>query len=51
MQSSEERDVRYMMDDWGYTRAEALRALEDGAQADVGIERMEARLYTLAGDD
>ena len=39
--TDEERDIDYMMTEWGLTRGEAEQALEDGAQGDIMTERSE----------
>lgn len=48
---SVEADIRFMMSEWGYSYGRAKQALEDGEQADVGIERMESRLDSMLGEE
>lgn len=48
---SVEADIRYMMREWGYPYSRAKQALEDGEQADVGIERMESRLDSMLREE
>lgn len=45
-----EGDIRYMVDAWGYSYAQARQALEDGAQADIAIERGESMADSLRED-
>ncbi len=39
--------IAYMMREWGYDRARAVAALEDGAAGDIGIERSELALQAM----
>ncbi len=48
---SVEADIRHMMTEWGYSYGRAKQALEDGEQADVGIERSESRLDSILGEE
>ena len=42
--ADEERDIRYMMEHWGYSRERAEYGLELGEQGDIWTEQLERQL-------